>query len=144
MAVAAGHPLAAMVDQATTTAVLCLCKDVLDHDGTAVRPLRLPALLHASVDDALGLTLRYQCLLAQRAARDLERQEADRRPANAPPLPARAAASQQAPIWQVEPGEAAVADGGALPADYGSTAHARQARTAEMGVVPPVHAGERY
>lgn len=62
------QPLVAMVDQATSAAVLCFCEEVLEHDGTAVRPLTLPAALHASLDQALGLTARYQLLLLEREA----------------------------------------------------------------------------
>lgn len=65
------QPLVAMVDQATSAAVLCFCEEVLEHDGTAVRPLTLPAALHASLDQALGLTARYQLLLLEREAQAL-------------------------------------------------------------------------
>lgn len=153
VAVASLQPLVAMVEQATSAAVLCFCEDVLANDGSAVRPLTLPAHLHASLDHALGLTARYQLLLRQRKAQ-VAAARADAAASHGPDQRAAASARRPGPVQsKVHPPAARRSRQGELLQGFrgGGQEGARGSAWWQVpaaahgeplgGVLPPVNAG---
>jgi hypothetical protein len=56
------QPLAAVVEQAANTLVVCFCEEIVDYEvnGSVFRRLVLPPQLHACLNDSLDITAQCQ------------------------------------------------------------------------------------